>query len=104
MSICGLQRLSFGVSHLDEAARFMQDWNLNAVQENAGEYCYETEDGAQIRLRHEDSPALPSPVGARCTLREIVWAVQTPLELARIDAALSSDREVLRDARGTLHA
>jgi len=104
MSICGLQRLSFGVPLLNEAARFMRDWNLRDVHDDAGEYCYETEDGAQISLFPEDSPALPSAVGESCKLREIVWAVRTPHDLARIEEELSSDREVLRDAQGVLHA
>jgi len=103
MSICGLQRLSFGVPLLEEAARFMRDWNLRCVREGADEYGYETEDGARISLSREDSPLLPAPVGERCKLREIVWAVQTPQELERIEQALSGDREVVRDAQGTLH-
>ncbi|MCO8591157.1 VOC family protein [Burkholderia multivorans] len=92
--IVGLQGLTFGVDDFDAAVRFLQDWNLRALTVGSDSASYETEEGARITIRRFDDPALPRAAGGKSTLRELLWAVESEEELAKIRAELEKDRGV----------
>lgn len=101
----GIERIKFAVENLEEACRFAHDWGLRETAQGSGSYLFEAVDGSEVEVVQAD-PNDPArrPVGNTSGVVEITWGVARPQALDRIDAELSKDREVSRDASGTLHS
>ncbi|GIE86322.1 VOC family protein [Actinoplanes regularis] len=102
----GVQRIEsviYTVGDLAVNIRFFSDFGLTL--ESAGEAVavFRTRIGQTLRIETGDRPGLPPPVESGPTVREIVWGVDTPAELARLVARAGVDREVREDAGGVFH-
>src|SRR3954467_14502800 len=74
MSIVGLQRVTYGVADLADAARFWTDFGLKSIPSADDERVFATQEGAEVVLRPLDHAGLPPAPGAGPTAREITWA------------------------------
>lgn len=83
MSLCGIEKLEFGVEDLARCDKFITDFGLTPTGA-AGDHCYETLSGAQLTLCSADSPDLPPAFESGSTLRRITWGVSQPSVLAEI--------------------
>lgn len=104
MGITGIQRLTFGVDDMAAAERFWSDFGLKKVQDTPEDLSFETANGSAVAVRKADDPALPPPVVSGPTAREVTWAVERGDDLDTIAAELAKDREVTRDADGTVRS
>jgi catechol 2,3-dioxygenase-like lactoylglutathione lyase family enzyme len=104
MTIMRIESLVFGVLDLEACVRFFKDAGLDEVEAGAAGATLRTPEGQTVCLRMADDPALPPPVAAAPTLREVVWGVDSSQALAAIGSELEKDRSVSTDASGTLHS
>ena len=98
MRIVGPDELIFGVDNLEACAAFLRDYGLT---ETPG-HRFEALDGTAMTLRAKDDASLPPPLPTATMLRQTVWGVEDEATLEAIEAELSKDREVTRDAAGRL--
>lgn len=90
MSIRNIDKVVFGADDLTEAYRFLVDWGLNKILAEPGHLLFETLNGAQVEVRQTNDPALPSPMQAGPTLREVVWGVKDADTLDGVMARLEA--------------
>lgn len=109
MNILGVERIFYGVSDLDWAARFHATWGLARIGAGASGADFTLPDGTSIHLRRSEDRGLPSaridwPGLNGSTAREIIWGVDTKATLDAISAELAKDRAVEADAEGVLQS
>lgn len=75
MGLTGIDAVAFGVEDLASAAQFLTDWGLEPGKGDEGALLYTTRDGCQVVARVIDDPALPAPMQAGPTLRQVIWGV-----------------------------
>jgi catechol 2,3-dioxygenase-like lactoylglutathione lyase family enzyme len=103
MNIVGPDQLVFGVADLEECARYLTDYGLEAVgQPSGGAIQLEALDGTGVLLRHASDPALPPPLGTPSLLRKTIYGVADEETLNLIEAELRTDRDVRRLADGSI--
>ena len=103
MALLGVQSLIYGVDDLDAAARFYDDFGLDATRRGADGVDYALEDGGTVLVRRNDDPALPPRFTTMPGVREVIWGVDSQAALDALEASLATDRTVRRDADGGLH-
>lgn len=106
MKILGIEGLRYGVTHLAEAERFLDDWGFERAAGAAPRFL--TQERTWIELRAHDDAALPPPNHAHpafdgSCVREIVWGVDGAEALAQLADGLGRDHVLTVDADGTLH-
>lgn len=104
--IIGIDRLTFGLSDLEEGCRFANDWGLTAVDTGKeDDFLYRSTDGSEIRIVRADlSDPARTPVGGPIGLCEITWGLGDPAGLRALEKELSRDRKVEWDEDGALHS
>ncbi|MDH6696509.1 VOC family protein [Streptomyces griseoviridis] len=103
MGIQRIESVTYGIDDLATCARFFEDFGLFPALRTDGHAVFETRTGQTLHLDSAPDGRLPPPVEPGPTLREIVWGVDTPDELARLVAAVSTDRPVAESADGVHH-
>jgi catechol 2,3-dioxygenase-like lactoylglutathione lyase family enzyme len=103
--IDGVDCIRYAVDNYDEACRFVTDWGLTRVEQDASRSLFRAEDGSEIEVVVADTK-VPGrkPMINESGFAEIVWGVNEPEGLVRLKAELGKDREVRVDEDGTLHA
>ncbi len=102
----GVQRIESVIYTVDDLAtniRFFSDFGLTLASAGDTVATFRTRIGQTLRIETGDRPGLPPAVESGPTLREVVWGVDTPAELARLVTRAGVDREVREDAGGVLH-
>jgi hypothetical protein len=102
MAINGVETAVFGVDDLLLSGRFLDDFGLVRAHESDAEIRYRLPEGSNLILRRSNDPTLPKAYSAGPGIREVIWGVDSDGTLDEIYTNLSSDREVTRDADGTL--
>jgi catechol 2,3-dioxygenase-like lactoylglutathione lyase family enzyme len=99
MKIIGLEELVFGVDDVPACEGFLADYGLSA----AGDGRFEAVDGSAVVLKASDDASLPKAFGGKSpSIREVVFAVAEKGELEKIAKEIGKDREVVRDADGSV--
>ncbi|MEV6350130.1 VOC family protein [Actinoplanes sp. NPDC051851] len=102
----GVQRIESVIYTVDDLAtnvRFFDDFGLTLVRVEERRAVFETRIGQRLILTTESDSGLPPALEDGPTVREIVWGVDTPAELARLVARVAVDRPVREDAEGVFH-
>jgi len=82
MSVLGIDEITFGAADLSACRQFFLDWGLTLVSEAAQELVFESLNGCRVVVAHSDKPGLPAGIEPDPTLREVVWGVASPADLA----------------------
>jgi catechol 2,3-dioxygenase-like lactoylglutathione lyase family enzyme len=107
--LTGIDAVVFGVEDMDAARQFLDDWGVEDRDSTADLLRYTTRDGCEVIARPIDDPALPAPMQAGPTLRQVVWGVADADSLAALrtrlgDAAREVDGLVcVTDPNGLTH-
>jgi len=103
MPITRVESLVYGVADIAAGVRYYRDWGLDLVEQGTRGAVFATPAGQTIRILPHDDRALPAaPDGDGSTLRHAVWGVDSADDLEALAGALADDREVVRDADGSL--
>ncbi|MFJ8329948.1 VOC family protein [Streptomyces sp. NPDC094437] len=103
MGIQRIESVTYSIDDLDACVRFHDDFGLTPVQHTDEHAVFETRTGQTVHLDTAPAPTLPPPVENGPTLREVVWGVDTPAELARLVTAVAAVRTVRESADGVHH-
>lgn len=103
MKIMRVEELVFGAEDVATGTRYFEDWGLEKTADGASGADFTMPSGQVIKVRAAGDASLPMTHEAGSTLREAIWGVDRADALDEIGAALSRDRNVRRDADGTLH-
>lgn len=103
MAITGIQSLIYGVPAVAESRRFFEDFGLALERASASEAHLTMPEGSSVVLRHQNDPALPSSPMVGAGVRQVIWGVDEQSALEKLAGELSADRELRRDADGTVH-
>lgn len=104
MSIIGIESLIYSVGDLTECARFFEDFGLARDPDPApGVARFTLAEGSHVELRHRDDPALPTTSMVGDGVREVIWGVRDEAARDALAASLAADRDITRDADGTVH-
>lgn len=102
MNIVGPDALVFGVSNLHDCCKFLADYGLSPISQDARGGVFEALDGTSIVVRHEDDKELPSALPSGTTLRLQVYGVVAQEDVEEIAKELMKDREVSRLSDGSI--
>ena len=103
----GVQRIEsvvYSVDDLDTCVRFFDDFGLTEVRKEPTRAVFATRVKQTLHLDSSGTLTAPPPVEPGPTIREVVWGVDTPAELAILAGRLAADREVVLDDDGVYHA
>jgi catechol 2,3-dioxygenase-like lactoylglutathione lyase family enzyme len=103
MAIIGIESLVYGVTDVNESARFFDDFGLKRQTTTPTAVRFELPEGSSVVIRSNDDPAIPASSLVGTGVREVIWGVDTPESLASIAEDLGRDRKIHRDADGGLH-
>jgi len=103
MSILGIDRITYGVADVAVCRRFFLDWGLKLVREPDAGLDFETMNGCEVRVRHMEDAALPPAFESGPTLREVIWGVESDVDLERLRNALGGDAK-WSESEATLYA
>ncbi len=90
MAIEGIDAITYSTDQWSQSRRFFNDWGLKELVYGDTEQCFETLNGAQVRVRQPADAALPPPMEAGPTLREVTWGVESDADLAQLAQALQT--------------
>jgi catechol 2,3-dioxygenase-like lactoylglutathione lyase family enzyme len=103
MKIMRVEELVFGAEDAAAGTRYFNDWGLQQVGSAASGADFTLPSGQAIKVRAAGDASLPLTEESGSTLREAIWGVDNEASLDAIGTELSRDRNVRRDADGTLH-
>ena len=103
MNIVGVDTAVFGVEDLDAARKFLTEYGMTETDHGATGASFEALDGSGVKLRRASDTSLPIANVSGSTGRETIWGVKDQASLEAIAGELTKDRQVRRDADGTLH-
>lgn len=104
MGIQRIESLIFGADDIDEAARYFDDWGLEAVERGAHGATFRLPENQTIQIRPAGDAGLPAAPDGPVTLRETIWGVDSRESADALAAALARDRDVTTGPDGTVHA
>ena len=93
MSVLGIDQITYAADDLPTCRRFFQDWGLALVGETADELVFECLNGCRVVVSALDKPGLPPAMEEGPTLCEVVWGVESEVDLARYAAAIAKDKD-----------
>lgn len=97
MSVLGIDEITYGADDLPACRRFFEDWGLQLASEEPDRLVFETLNGCRVVVARSTLPDLPAPIESGPTLREVVWGVESAVDLARYAARI-------RNAEGFVEA
>jgi catechol 2,3-dioxygenase-like lactoylglutathione lyase family enzyme len=103
VAIIGIESLVYGVDDVAVCTKFFEDFGLPLVSRTEPVSTFQLEEGSKVIIRQVKDPALPKSAVEGTGVREVVWGVDRPESLEALAADLARDRDVKRDADGTLH-
>jgi catechol 2,3-dioxygenase-like lactoylglutathione lyase family enzyme len=103
MPIGAVESVVYGTDDIDAAVVFYDDFGLSLRSRSADEAVYQLDEGSRVIIRREDDPSLPAAHYEGNGVRETIFGISSHDELDALAASLSVDREVRRDAEGTIH-
>ena len=103
MAIVGIESLVYGVEDVERCARFFNDFGLQPVAGSNSPPEFTVEEGSRVILRNVADPKLPRSSLVGTGVREVVWGVDTETNLRTLATGVGRDRDVTRDADGTVH-
>jgi catechol 2,3-dioxygenase-like lactoylglutathione lyase family enzyme len=103
MAIVGIESLIYGVNDVALCKRFFDDFGLKPRSATDTLVEFEVDEGSRVVLRHDSDPSLPKSSLDGTGVREVVWGVDTEASLEGLATAVGRDRELVREADGTVH-
>jgi hypothetical protein len=104
MAVVRVESLIYAADNPGDGVRYFDEWGLEKMESGAKGATFRTAENQLIHVRPASDPSVPTaPEGAN-TMRETTWGVDSKDSLEKIGAELAKDRDVKRDADGTLHA
>ncbi len=103
MGITRIESVTYEVDDLSECARFYDDFGLTPVEWCDDWAVFETSARQTLRLDTSCPAYCPPAVESQPGIREVVWGVDTPVELERLVHAVAEDREVHATPDGVHH-
>jgi catechol 2,3-dioxygenase-like lactoylglutathione lyase family enzyme len=98
MKIVGPEQLVFGVEDAASCRSFLLDYGLTERADGA----LEALDGTSVVVRDINDPSLPAGLSTGNRLRKTVWGVSDQATIDAIEAELGTDRDVVREADGSI--
>jgi catechol 2,3-dioxygenase-like lactoylglutathione lyase family enzyme len=89
MSITGIDGITYGVEDVARCRQFFLDWGLALVREDGGRVVFETLNGCEVVIAPQDDPGLAPAIEPGSTLREVIWAAETPQDVALVAERLA---------------
>lgn len=102
MPVNRVERLIFGVTDIPECTQFFDTLGLIRAPTATG-VAYKLPSGQFVELHDAGEAALPATHEQGSTVREVIWGVDSAQTLEALAADLARDRDVTRDADGTIH-
>ena len=88
MSVLGIDEITYGADDLPACRRFFEDWGLQLASEEPDRLVFETLNGCRVIVARSTLPGLPAAIESGPTLREVVWGVESAVDLARYAARI----------------
>jgi catechol 2,3-dioxygenase-like lactoylglutathione lyase family enzyme len=101
--ILGIDRITYGVADVATCRKFFLDWGLKLVRESGEALDFESLNGCEVHVRHEEDPTLPPAIEDLPTVREVVWGVASRADIDAMRGRLGADGHYA-ERYGTLHA
>lgn len=105
MAINGIATVVWTTRDLPAASRFFTDFGLplQPTPADVRESRFRLEEGSEVVLRDVADERMPASCLSGPGIREVVWGVDSEASLAQLVGRIAKDREVRRDADGTVH-
>lgn len=99
MAIIGIESLVYGVTDVEESARFFEDFGLirDPAQVAPGTVSFILPEGSRVHIMHRGHPKLSRSKIDGDGVHEVIWGVRDAVSLDRIAESLAIDRDVSRD-------
>ena len=104
MSLAGIDAVTFGVTDMAEAKRFLDDWGVAPVESGGEGLVYETRDGGRVIVREASEASLPAAIESGNTVREILWGAEDQRGLDEVLTRLAKVVPTTTGADGLVRA
>lgn len=94
MGIIRVEAITFGVEDIEQCLRFCADFGFEPLETGEHGGTFRTLENQLIKIRGAGDTSLPPALEAGSTLRDLVWGVDRPEALKRIERELSTDRNI----------
>jgi catechol 2,3-dioxygenase-like lactoylglutathione lyase family enzyme len=103
MPVTRVESIVYGTDDVAAGIKYFEEWGLPCREKGASGAKFALPTGQTVEIRGEGDSALPAAIEKGPTVRETVWGVDTKDALDAVGAELARDRDLKRDADGTLH-
>jgi len=103
VAIVGIESLIYGVDDVPLCKRFFWDFGLRNLASSETVVEFDVDEGSRVILRQSADPLLPKSALVGSGVREVVWGVDSEAALRTLENDLGRDRDLKRDADGTVH-
>jgi catechol 2,3-dioxygenase-like lactoylglutathione lyase family enzyme len=104
MAIQRVEAITYGVEDVPRCIQYFDDFGLDRLDQGATGATFRTLTNQIVHIRDAADAALPPTHEHGSTLRFTIWGVDSAAALEAVGTELSRDREVHRDASGTLRS
>src|ERR1700691_4278856 len=102
MAINGIETALYGVDDVALCTRYFEDFGLPVIAKSDQYAHFRLEEGSNVILRSIEDPLIPESQLAGTAVHETVWGVDNEASLEQLAQDLGKDRELRRDADGTI--
>ena len=102
MAINGIETALYGVDDVALCTRYFEDFGLPVIAKSDQYAHFRLEEGSNVILRSIEDPLIPESQLAGTGVHETVWGVDNEASLEQLAQDLGKDRELRRDADGTI--
>ena len=103
MTIKRVESLTYGADDPSAGIKFHEDLGLEKVESGANGATFRTPSNQYIHVRKSSDTSIPTAPEGRNAMVECTWGVDSKQALEALGSELAKDRQVRRDADGTIH-
>jgi catechol-2,3-dioxygenase len=103
MTIKRVESLLYGAEDISAGVKFHEELGLETVESGASGATFRTPSNQFIFIRKSSDTAVPTAPEGRNAMCECTWGVDTKEALEGLGSELAKDRQVRRDADGSIH-
>jgi len=103
MAVLGIETLVYCVEDITRSVDFFEDFGLRIFERIAGKARFKLPDSANVLIQSLAEQAIPGSKILGSGVHEVIWGVDCTEHLEQLAARVGADREIRRDADGTVH-
>src|SRR6266403_6067789 len=103
MAILGIETVVYCVDDIAKSADFFDDFGLRRYEETGASLRFRLPDHSNVIVRSAKSDPVVGSQIEGIGVHEVIWGVDSEIDLERLVKRVATDRKVRRDGDGSAH-